>query len=216
MSFEQLLESSPVLFGGSSHPCQTTQKTTPWDPEMARSMAATNAQIEAQRLKREAESNTLEGRRKASEAKLAEKKRKEDNWLSRVICDRGNGWKPVWGTAEDEESRIYTLVDSDEHRFWGIKPTGMGIDEFWEKYDPEVKRYDDRQQETPVNPDAPVGPLIDEPPKIPPPTKAVAKPRQRRKTPEIDSAHKIRKSMVKSQKINNTRKSLAHKLMLDI
>ena len=39
----------------------------------------------------------------------------------------------------------------------------MGIDDFWDKYDPEVRRYEDRQQETPVNPDAPTGPLIGEP-----------------------------------------------------
>ena len=212
MNFEQFLDSGPLLFGGSSHPRQTTQKTTPWDPEMARSMAAKNAQVETLRLQREAESNTPKGRKKAADTKLAENRRKESDWLSRVIYDRGNGWKPIWGTAEDEELRIYTLLDSDEHRFWGIKPIGMGIDDFWEIHDPEVRRYDDRQQETPVNPDEPVGPLIGEPLRSLPPAKTVTKPRQRQKTPEVNSTYKIRKSTPKSQKITSTRKSLTHKV----
>ena len=181
--------------------------------EMAESVAPMLAHIEAQRLKEEAERNTPEGRKKAAEMRLAEIERKKNNWLSRAIHDRGNGWKPIWGTAEDEEMRIYTIVDSGEHRFWGVKPTGMTIDDFWEKYDPEVKRYEDRQQETPVNPDAPAGPLIGEPPRSPITKRAAAKPTKRTKTVELKSNHRVAKSKPQPRKSNqSTRKSLARRL----
>ena len=157
--------------------------------------------------------NTPEGRKKAAEMKLAEIERKKSNWFSRAIHDRENGWKPIWGTAEDEEMRIYTLTDSGEHRFWGVKPIGMTIYDFWEKYDPEVKRSEDRQQETPVNPDAPAGTLIGEPPRSPITERAAAKPAKRPKTPELKSNQRIRKSKTQSRKSNqNTRKSLARML----
>ncbi|CAD6578950.1 MAG: hypothetical protein ASARMPRED_008902 [Alectoria sarmentosa] len=188
----------------------------PMNPGMTRAMAATNAHVEAQRLEMEAESNTSDGRKKVAEAKLAERERKESDWLGRVIIDRGNGWKPIWGTAEDQELRIYTLVDGGEHRFWGIKPIGMGIDDFWDEYDPEVRRYEDRQQETPMNPDAPIGPLIGEPPRsFPPSQKVVAKPKKRQEAPEINPTQRVRKSITvstSSKAKNSTRKSLADKI----
>ena len=167
---------------------------------------------EIAQAKAEAELKTPEGRKRAAEAKRAEIRRKEMNWGTRVTVDRGNGWKPIWGTEEDEELRVYTLTDDHEHRFWGIKPIGMNIDEFWRKYDPEVRRYDDRQEETPVNPDAPVGPLIGEPPRTLPPKKATAKSRKPQKTPEIDPSHRVRKPTTRTKKPNNTRKSLAHQV----
>ncbi|CAD6568628.1 MAG: hypothetical protein ASARMPREDX12_001606 [Alectoria sarmentosa] len=188
----------------------------PMNPDIMKGMAALTAHIEAQRAKVEPNLNTPEGRKRAAEVKLAEKKRKENNWLSRVIIDRGNGWKPIWGSAVDEELRIYTLVKSDEHRFWGIKPIGMGIDEFWEKNDPEVRRHEDRQQETPVDPNAPTGTLIGEPLRnTTPPKKVAAKQRRRQRTPEINPTHRIRKpsTVSTSSKMNkSTRKSLADKV----
>lgn len=88
----------------------------------------------------------------------------------------------------------------------------MEIDEFWEIYDLEVRRYNDRQQETPVNPDEPVGPLIGEPPRSLPPTKVVAKPGPRQRRPEKRSTYKNRKLRAISRKVNNTRNSLADKV----
>lgn len=207
------MDQGSAPFGRFGYPSERPETWVPMTPEMEKIMLATNAHIEAERAKAEAAMNTLQGRKKAAEAKLAEKKRKESNWLSRVIYDRGDGWKPIWGTAKDEELRIYTIVDSGEHRFWGIKPIGMGIDDFWEKYDPEVKRYEDRQQETPVNPDAPVGNLIGEPSRsLLPYKKAVVKPRKQQKPSEINSTHRVRKS-TESQKVNkNTRRSLVDKV----
>ncbi|CAF9940984.1 hypothetical protein IMSHALPRED_002239 [Imshaugia aleurites] len=199
------MNSGVSKFRGFGQPRERPHNETSVDPTLQRMISDINADTEAKRLRIEAEVHTPEGRKKAAEEKLAERKMKERNWISRVIHDRGNGWKPIWGTAEDEELRIYTLVDGGEHRFWGIKPIGMGIDDFWEKYDPEVRRYEDRQQETPVNPDAPAGPLIGEPLRSLAPEKAAARPRKRQKTPEISSTHRVQKSTKK------TRKSPAHK-----
>ena len=210
MSASQAVYSNFGLFGGSDYAREQSQNTVPCSPEMARSLEAMNAHIEAQRLQMEAEMDTPEGRKKAAEMKLAEIERKKSNWFSRVIHDRGNGWKPIWGTAEDQELRIYTLIDSGEHRFWGVKPIGMTIHDFWENYDPEVKRYEDRQQETPVNPDAPAGPLIGEPPRRSIPKRATAKPVKRSKTPELKSNKGVRKPKTPPRKPQqNTRKSLA-------
>lgn len=211
MSVEQAMDSGSSLFRGFGFTSERPQNLVPMTPEMQKAMLATNAHIEAQAAKAEAKINTSEGRKKAAEAELAERQRKKNNWASRVIIDRGNGWKPIWGTVEDEELKIYTLLDSGEHRFWGIKTVGMGIFDFWDKYDPEVRRCEDRQQETPMNPDAPTGPLIGEPPRsIPLSNKAATKLRKRQKTPEINDIHRVRKSNKDSPKINkNARKSIA-------
>ena len=180
---------------------------------MAKSMAATIARMDAQRLQMEAERNTPEGRRKAVEMELAEIEEKKSNWAFRAILDRENGWKPIWGNAEDEELHIYTLLDSGEHRFWGVKPVGLNIHDFWDKCDPKVKRYDDMQQETPIDPYAPTGPIIGEPPRSQTSKRAAMKPVKRQKTPEITSNQRVRKSKKQPRKpIKNTRKSLAHKI----
>ena len=218
MSFEEVMGSDIGRFRGFGHPTESPHYEGSVDPTWQRTISELNAEKEAKRLRAEARLQTPEGRKEAAEAELAERKRKASNWGSRVIFDRGNGWKPIWGTAEDQELKIYTLVDGGAHRFWGIKPIGMGIHDFWDEYDPEVKRYDDIQQEIPVNPEAPTGPLIGEPPRSPlPPVKAAAKPkerqRKRQKTPEVNPVHRIRKSTRESPKVGrDTRKSLAHKV----
>lgn len=165
MSIERASDSTPWTFGGPN----PNVTMTPMSPEEARLEKSTGHYKfwEADRIQMRAEWEP-------------DVKEKERNWASRVILDRENGWKPIWGSAKDEELRIYTLLDTFEHRFWGIKPIGMTIHEFWHKYDPEVKRYYDRQQETPVNPDAPVGELIGEPPKSLTTEETAAKPVKRR------------------------------------
>lgn len=214
MDGEQAGSPGRSLFARLGYSPEKTPETVPKDVEIMRGMAAVNAHLEAQIAKRQPDLNTPEGRKKAAEAESAERKKKGNNWISRVIIDRGNGWKPIWGSAEDQELRIYTLVKGGIHRFWGVKPIGMGIDYFWETYDPEVKRYEDIQQETPVNPDAPTGPLIGEPPRSPSSTdKITAKPRKRQRAPKINPTNRVRKSSTESQKVNvNTRKSLADKV----
>ena len=198
MSNERTFDSDPSMFGGSGNPNVTV---TPWSPETAGFEESTGSRKhwEAYRSRVEAQMDTPEGRKKDSEMKRAETREKEMNWAFRVILDRKNGWKPIWGSAKDEELRIYTLTKTGEHRFWGIKPIGMDIFDFWHKYDPEVKRYDDRQQETPVNPDAPVGRLIGEPPKNLTTKEAAAKPVKRQKTPGVKSTRRVRKSTAPSR-----------------
>lgn len=201
MSAKEVLNSGVGQFRGFGHPSESPPYEVSVDPTMQRMLSELNAGLEAKRLRAEVEMNTPAGRKKAAEVELAEMERKKSNWASRVVIDRGNGWKPIWGTVEDEELSIYTLLDTGEHRFWGIKPIGMGIYEFWDKYDPEVRRYEDRTQETPINPDAPAGPLIGESPRsLPPPSKAAAT-RKSRKPPEINPTHRVRKSTTDSSKV---------------
>ncbi len=203
---------SVLGFRGFGHPRTTPPYEISNDPTTQKMISGARAEMEGQRLRTEAEMKTPEGLKKAAEAKLAERQRKERDWFSRVIYDHGNGWKPIWGSAEDEELRIYTSVNGGAHRFWGVKPIGMNIYDFWRKYDPDVERYVDRQQETPANPDAPVGPLIGEPSRSITPKKAAAKPRKQRKIPEINSTNRVRRSRTKSQEVKSTRKSLAFKV----
>ena len=226
MSAEEVVNSGVSQFRGFGHPRESAPYEVSVDPTMQRMLAEVSAGMEAEKVRKEAEMDTPEGRKKAAEAELAEKERKKSNWATRVVMDRKNGWKPIWGTVEDEELRIYTLLDTGEHRFWGTKPTGMGIYEFWDRYDPEVRRYEDRQQETPVNPDAPAGPLIGEPQRTPrPPDKAATEPKRRpgtsmvapppptepvqrkkvttkpgrpQKTPDLNPTHRVRKSTTES------------------
>ena len=214
MDVEPSGDSGRHQMGRFGFPRENPETLVPMDPEMKKGMAAVNAHIDAQNAKAEPNLHTAEGRKKAAEAELAERQRKENDWLSRVIYDRGDGWKPIWGTAEDQELRIYTLAVGGAHRFWGIKPIGMGIDDFWDKYDPEVRRCEDRQQETPVNPDAPTGSLIGEPLRSSPPSnKAAANPRKRQKLSEVNPTHRVQKSNIKSAKDKKiTRKSLTHKV----
>lgn len=188
------------------------------------------AELTAQR---EAEMNTPEDRQLAAEAELAEKERKRiDFHFKRAIPRRiEEGWKLLREELTDEEIRVYT-IDNERRRFWGIKPAGIGTYEFWDQIDPEVRRYNDKfamtwadplirppfntwERDTPViwagqgvNPDA----LVPEPDiaQAPPPTRA-AKPRRRPKTPEVNPAHRFRKSKTPSRKTNkkSVRKSLA-------
>ena len=201
--------------------------TGPMDPVLQRIAAETAAQ-------REAELNTPENRQKAAEAKVAERERRRlDFHVMRAIprC-LYEGWKHLRQEATDEEIRVYT-TDHKRHRFWGIKPVGMGMQDFWDENDPDVTRYDDNIAMTWANPlfpppvtehkDIPViwagrGVNPDstpaEPPvaEAPPPVKAV-KSRGRQKSPDVNPTHRVRKSKTPSPKINkkSTGKSLADK-----
>lgn len=187
------------------------------------------AEIIAQK---EAEMNTPENRQKAVEAEVAERKRKKIDFhfaraIPRFLKD---GWKHLRESLIDEEIRVYTY-DYTRRRFWGIKPAGIGMWEFWEQVDPDIGRYEDNiavtwanplvpppvttdREDTPeiwagqgLNPDLP----YPEPPRAtaPPPTKAAGGPRRRQTTPEVNSTHRVRKSTSLSPKIDNsTRKSL--------
>ena len=177
--------------------------------------------------------NTPENRQKAAEAEAAERERKRIQFhFSRALPTYMlEGWKHIREDFADQEIRVYT-EDSGLRRFWGIKPAGIGMDEFWERTDPEIRRYDDRIAITwedplippPVtayderialiwagqgrNPDS----TTPEPPVAKEPTrpKVAAKPKRRPKTPDVNPTHRVRKSTTESSKVNkNTRKFLA-------
>ena len=207
----------------------------PMRPEMQSLMNTIWAEEDDERARKEAEMDTPENRQKAAEAAAAERERKKIRFLTRAPPRfMEEGWRHIKGEMVDEEIRVYTKND-DRRRFWGIKPAGMGMDDFWELNDPEVGRYDDRLAETWVNalvlppvtaydenmpviwagrglnPDLP--PPEQSVPKPTPPTKATVKSRKNQKLPTVNPTHRVTKSTTDSPKVNQrTRKSLASKV----
>ena len=205
----------------------------PTDPETQRLMDVINAEKEIERSRKEREMDTPENRQKAAEAEAAERNRKRIDFHFKRAIPRclEEGWKHVRQELTNEEIRVYT-TDWKRRRFWGIKPAGVGMLEFWEVNDPEITRFYDNVAVTwedplvpppvtafdenmpviwagrGVNPDlTPPEPLV---PEAPPATK-VAKTRRRQKTPEPNSTQRVRKSKAPSRKTNKkgARKSLA-------
>ncbi|CAD6568624.1 MAG: hypothetical protein ASARMPREDX12_001604 [Alectoria sarmentosa] len=191
-----------------------------------------NAEEDAEKARKEVEMDTPENRQKAREAEVAERKRKRiDFHFNRAIPRfMEEGWKHLRQDMVDEEIRVYTL-DNERRRFWGIKPAGIGMYDFWEQVDPEVGRYDDRIALTWANPLVPPPvsmfdenkPLIWagkglnpdiiplEPPIaiVPLPTNAAISWNKRQKTPEINPTHRVSKSTTPSPKADmDTRNSL--------
>ena len=220
---------SGAQYGGST-------TLVPRDAEMQRLVDAMNAEREAERVRFQTEMDTPENRQKAAEAKVAERERKRiDFHFGRAMSKHiREGWKQIGGDLKDQEIRVYT-TDYKQRRFWGIKPAGMVMYDFWEQNDPEISRYDDNIAITWANPlipppitasneDMPViwaGPGLNpdvtapELPtaEVPPPTKPAAKSKKRQRTPEVIPTHRVRKSATKSPKVDqNTRKSLADKI----
>ena len=194
--------------GSIGHPPKVPENQVPLNPELKKGMAAINAHVEARRARSEAKLETPEGRKKAAEAELAEKRRA---WGARAWAMPLDGFKGIYGATEDTEMKVYTRTYDLKHKFWGIKPIGMTIDEFWDMYDPEVKRFDDANQETPANPETSLAALS--PTTSPQSTKSTSKPRTSQKSSNINPTHRIRKSTKPLPKANqNPRKSLAHKI----
>lgn len=209
MSTEQAVEPSPSLFGRFGYPREPLQNTAPWSPEMARSMAATTAHIEAQRLEREAETNTPEGRQKEAEAAEAELAEKRQAWEARAWALPLDGFRGIHDSAEDKEIKVYTRTYDLKHKFWGVKPAGMTIWDFWDIHDPEVKRYYDANQETPASPKPS---KVAQPPTNPRQrTKPLAKSKMRQKSSNINPTDRVTKSTT-PKVIKSTPKSLAHKI----
>ena len=169
---------------------------------------------DVERARKRLEMDTPENRQKTAEDRAAERERKKFAFhvtraLPRSIME---GWQLIREGREDEEVRVYTRTYDWKHRFWGIKPIGISMMEFWDRHDPDVLRHHDAQQECPLDPENPSGPLIGEPVKdLASTTEAVAKPRKQQKKTELNPTHKVRKSKAPSRKTNkkSTRKSLA-------
>ncbi len=224
--------------GGSLSGAQNEDSSNlvPRNPEMQRIVDAVNAERDIERARMEVEMNKPKNRQKALEAEMAERELKRMNFhFGRAMSNRiPAGWKEIIGEFTDEAIRVYT-TDYKRRKFWGIKPAGMGMYDFWEQNDPEVGRYDDsiaitwarplipppltaHDENNPViwagkglNPDL-------QPPELavaraPPSTKAARKPRKRQKTPEVNSTHRVRKLAPEPSKVDkNTRKSLAQQV----
>ena len=205
----------------------------PMPPVTQRLVDRRNAETDVERARKEAEMDTPENRQKAAEAEAAERERKKFNFHAARAIPRfiEEGWEQILGDFLDEEIRVYT-IGTGQRRFWGIKPAGMAMDDFWEHNDPEVNRYYDRIAQTWVNAlipppvtafDANNPPIWagrglnpDLPPTEPPirkptpPTKAIAKPSKTQKSPIVNPNHRVTKSTMSSPKVNQrTRKSLA-------
>lgn len=198
----------------------------PRDPEMQRLVDAMNAERDAERVRKEVEMDTPKNRQEAAEARAAEREHKKVNFqYGRTMSSHiREGWKQIMEDRKDEEIRVYT-TDYKQRRFWGIKPAGVGMYDFWEQNDPEVTRYDDNIAMTWANPLVPppitaldknipviwagqgLNPdsTLPAPPTAPssPPNKIVAKPRKRQRAPEVNPTHRVRKSSTESAKATN-------------
>lgn len=85
----------------------------------------------------------------------------------------------------------------------------MTVADFWDIYDPEVKRYCDANQETPASPETSIAVL----PPIETAQRKKAANKSERRQNTVNPTHRIRKSTTDSAKVNkNTRTSLAQKL----
>ena len=210
MNPEQIVNSNLDLIGNLGQPPEPPKNTIPWSPEMAKSIAATFTQLDARRLENEAEMDTPEGRQKAAEVAEAELAEKRQAWGARAWALPYDGFKGIPDSAEDRELKVYTRTYDHKHKFWGVKPIGMTIWDFWDIHDPEVKRYDDANQETPATPEPPTvaPPRTDSPQQ----TKPTAKTKRQQKPSNVNPNHRVRK-LTPPPKVNNkTRKSLAHKI----
>ena len=224
--------------GGPHNSPQNRGSTTlvPIDPEMQPVIDSIMAERDAERARKEIEMNTPENRQKAAEAEAAEREdRRIDFHYHRAMptC-LDEGWMYLAGERTDQELRVYT-TDYSRRRFWGIKPAGMRMFDFWAQTDPEVTRADDNiaitwadplipppisayHQETPViwagqgvNPDSiPSNPPS---PKVSPHSKAKRISR-RQDSPAINPTHRVRKTPQPSRKSNKkkARESLADRL----
>ena len=211
MDAEQAWDARCRQLGTIGRPRENPENLAPMNPELMKGMAAINAHIEALRLEREAEMSSPEGRKKAAKKAKAELAEKRRAWGTRVGAPPLDGFEGIYDSAKDRELKVYTRTYDLKHKFWGVKPVGMTIWDFWDIYDPEVKRYHDANQETPTNPNATMAapPLTDSTQG----NKAAAKPRRRQKSADVNSTHRVTESTTPSSKINkNPRKPLVDKI----
>ena len=169
---------------------------------------------DVERARKVLEMDTPENRQKTAEDRAAERERKKFaigmRALPRYVME---GWQLFGGAPDDQEVKVYTRTYDGKHRFWGIKPIGTTLDEFWDRIDPDVLRSHDAREEFPLDQNNPTGTLIGEPVKdLSSTAEAAASSRKRPKTPELNPTHKVRKSKAPSRKTNkkSTRKSLAN------
>ena len=211
MEVEQDADARRHQLGRFGYPPENPEDVVPMSSEMRTGLAAFNAHIEAQRLSKQAEMDTPEGRKEAAKVAAAELAEKRRRWGTRVGATPLDGFVGIYDSAEDKEIKVYTRTYDLKHKFWGIKPVGMTIWDFWDIHDPEVKRYHDANQETPASSETlAVAPAPMHSSQC---TKSTAKSTRRQRSPNINPTRRVRKSTTPPSKVSkNTRKSLAHKI----
>lgn len=114
--------------------------------------------------------------------------------------------------ATYEDLRVYTRLENGQYKYWGVfHDDDMTIEEFWIRNDPENTRDEENIQNARIDPvPAQNGSLSNSPS---PRSSAAPSPRRTRKTPEVNSTHRVRKSVTVTPPVNtSTRKSLGTKL----
>ena len=113
--------------------------------------------------------------------------------------------------ATTNDVRVYTKLKNGEYKYWGIRDDDMEIEDFWAKFDPDNTRYEDDNEENPMDP---VPAQITSSTNNPSPRASVSpRPTRSQNTPQINAKHRVRKSAtVTPQASKRTRKSLATKV----
>ena len=112
--------------------------------------------------------------------------------------------------ATSNDVRIYTKLKSGEYKYWGVIEDDMDMEDFWAKFDPEDTRYQDDNEDNPLD----IGSAeTASPSNIPTPRIGVASGVERRqKTPQRNPQHRVQKSPSVTPQINKrTRRSLGAK-----
>lgn len=113
--------------------------------------------------------------------------------------------------ATPDDVRVYTKLKNGEYKYWGIRDDDMDIEDFWAKFDPENTRYQDDNEDNPLDLGSAENESSSHNPT--PPVSAAAGLKRRQKTPQINPQHRVRKSpSVTPQSNKRTRKSLAAKV----
>ena len=113
--------------------------------------------------------------------------------------------------ATANDVRIYTKLKSGEYKYWGVIDDDMDIEDFWAKFDPENTRYQDDNEDNPLEVESAENESFSNNPT--PRVSAAAGLERRQKTPQINPHHRVRKSpSVTPQIEKRTRKSLAAKV----
>ena len=227
-------------FGRGSHSRAQNEGSiiyVPRDPQGQEMMDRIKAQEQAEAARREIELDTPEHRQRVAAAEVAKREQKRINFdFGRTMPDvLEQGWQHLMGDCADEEIRVYTTGNEVRRRFWGIKPAGMSIDEFWEQNDPEVSRWEDNIAVTWENPLIPPpiteddvnnpvvwagrgvnpGSLLPQLPVAEPPQSSkFIKPNRRQSTPPVNPDHRVTKSKppTPKKKKKNAQNALAEKI----
>ena len=113
--------------------------------------------------------------------------------------------------ATPNDVRVYTKLKSGEYKYWGIRDDDMEIEDFWAKFDPENTRYQDDNEDNPLD----LGSARHDSPSnnSTPGISAPSRSSTRQKTPKINPQHRVQKSPSVTPQINKrTRRSLATKV----